>query len=105
MRNYKKNLRRLQKDYRSLPTVFKARMDRLTKQSPGDRYMWEPYEMFITIEALKIINAPKTVEEIEEYYKINKLPELIPTLAEEHDDKTLKSSVKLAYKYLNGETI
>jgi len=105
LKKYKKNLRKIQRAYRSFPTVFKARIDRLIQQSPSDRHIWEPYEIFITSEAIKIIKALKTVEEIEDCYKSHKLFEFIPTLDKNHDDRSLVSSVKLAYKYLNGETI
>jgi len=99
---FKKNKKRNEKDYKSLPYVYKKRMDRLRFKSPNDRYDWEPYEMFILVQSAEIAKHLKTVECIDKWKDISweEQKKAVPMLSDSHSGNTFGAAVHLAKMYL-----
>ena len=99
---WKKNKKQNEKDYKSLPDVFKNRMDRLRLKSPDDRYDWELYEMFILIQSAEMAKHLKTVKDIEKWKDMGfeEQKKLMPTLDDKHSNNTFGVAVYFAKRYL-----
>src|ERR1035437_7678603 len=59
-KEFKKNKKNLDKDYKNLPIIFQQRIDKFRNNNPNFRWEYEPYEMFCCKEAVKIAKALKT---------------------------------------------
>ena len=99
---FKNQKAELDKDYENLPEVFKKRIDKLRANNPRFRVDYESYEMFCCNEALKIAEALKTPEAIEEWSKLNydKQYKMVKNLSDGHSGNTFGCAVSLAFWYL-----
>ena len=99
---YNRNVEKYQEDYKNLPKYFQERMDRLIAKSPNDRHDWEPYELFILLQAAGIAKYLKSVEAIEEWKKFSfdKQKEMVPTLDDGHSGNTYGCAVGFAKLFL-----
>jgi len=100
-RNLKKNLKSMDADYNSLPEVFKKRIDRFREANPNFRRDFEGYEMFTIKEAIKIANAVKDPDKIDEFYKRPFEEQVkIANIDEGHSGNTFGCACSLAMWYL-----
>jgi len=104
--SYAKNKDKYKEEYEALPKAFKERMDRLIEESPDKRHEWEPYEIYILTESVKILNALKTPEAIESFHNENFYTQktLVPDLDEGHSGNTFGCATRFAYQIANGMT-
>ena len=102
--NYKKALPALEASYAELPPAFRKRMDRLRKKNPDTRHEWEAYEMFVVTEAVKLAEALKTPEKVEEFAKADSDTQrtMAPDIVDGHSGNTWGGMCKLAYRHLKG---
>jgi len=102
MKVFKKNKKKMDKDYDSLPDLFKKRIDKFRKNNPNFRWEYENYEMFCCKEALKIANVLKTADEI---IKWKDLPweeqKKRVDISDGHSGNTFGCAVNLACLYLS----
>jgi hypothetical protein len=88
-------------DYDALPDDFKQRIDRFRKNNPDFRVDYEAYEMFCCMEAIKIANACKTVENVDKFYKSGN-SKLVPDLSDGHSGNTFGCACLLAKLHLES---
>lgn len=99
---FKKNKKKLDKDYNSLPDVFKKRIDKFRKNNLNFRWKYEEYEMFCCKEAVKISNSLKTKEEIEKWKNLSyKDQKRFVDISDGHSGNTFSCSVYLASIYVS----
>ena len=65
IKNYNKNIKKIEAEYNALPEIFRKRIDKFRKANEDFKYEYEGYEMFCCKEAVKIAKALKTVEAID----------------------------------------
>lgn len=99
--NFEKNKKSMDEKYEKLPEFFKKRLDKLRKSNPEFRWKFEPYEMFVCEEAVKIATALKTKEEIEKWssFPFKKQSEIID---EGHSGNTFDCAVALAKIFVSS---
>jgi hypothetical protein len=97
---FEENKYQMDSDYESLPPVFKQRIDRFRKHNPDFRVDYEAYELFCCKEAVKIADACKTTENIEEFKK--GLTGLVPNLDKGHSGNTFDMACGLARLYIES---
>lgn len=101
-----KNKKRYDDMYNGLPDFFKTRMDRLRKKSPNDRPQWEPYELFVLVQAVEIAKYTKTPNKLEKWWKLGnfeKQMKVVPTLDTGHSNNTFGCAAGLAMQYLKQQ--
>ena len=100
-RSFKKNLKKMDAEYDALPDVFKQRIDKFRKANPNFRRDYEGYEMFTIKEAIKIANAIKDPDKIDEFYKKPFEEQVkIAGIDEGHSGNTFGCACNLALWYL-----
>ena len=104
-RDFKKNMATLDEQYNSLPDVFKKRLDILRRNNPKFRWEFEPYEMMVCIDAVKIANVCSSIEKIKEFsdagYK--KQMKMVKDLDQGHSGNSFGMAVRLAYHYVSNQ--
>ena len=101
LERFEKSKALMDKDYDSLPQVFKNRIDRFRKESPDFRIAEEAYEVFVIKEGLKIVkNVLK--DEMEEFMHSDckKQLKMCPELSQGHSSNTIGCACALAFAYL-----
>ena len=104
--SYEKNKDKYKVDYDGLPEVLQKRMDRLIGKSPDNRHEWEPYEIYILTESVKILDALKTPEKIESFKDMSFALQksLVPSLDEGHSGNTFGCATRMAFQMADGIT-
>lgn len=104
LKAYKKALPALEENYKSLPVKFRLRMDRLREAGPDTRHEWEPYEMFILTEAVKLAKKLKTPAAVEQYKEASYDAQRVmaPEISDGHSGCTHGAMCQLAWRYLKG---
>lgn len=69
-RDFERDRAKLDADYAGLPKCFQSRLDRFRAHCPDFRWEFEPYEMSVCVDAVKIATVLKTREAIAEWYKL-----------------------------------
>jgi hypothetical protein len=99
---FKKNKKKLDEDYNSLPDLFKQRIDKFRKNNQNFRWEYESYEMFCCKEAIKIANALKTVDAVKNWKDLNwEEQKKLVDINDGHSGNTFGCSVNLAFLYLS----
>jgi predicted GIY-YIG superfamily endonuclease len=70
-KEFEENREEYDKKYDSLPDVFKKRINRFRSAKTDFRWQYEPYELFVCEEAIKIADALKTEEEIKKFVDLD----------------------------------
>lgn len=97
----KKNLKKMDAEYDTLPDVFKQRIDKFRKANPNFRRDYESYEMFTIKEAIKIAKAIKDPDKIKEFYDMPFEEQVkIAGIDEGHSGNTFGCACNLAMWYL-----
>lgn len=91
----------LDKQYAALPELFKRRIDKFRGNNPDFRWKYESYEMFVCTEAIKIVDALKTSEEIKRFMDLpyNKQKQLV-NFSDQHSGNTMGAAIALAFIYV-----
>lgn len=102
--SFAKNKVQMDSDYNELPAVFQQRIDKFRESNPRFRVDYEGYELFCCMEAVKITNAIKTKEGLDDFRKMpyEQQKEVVPDLSEGHSGNTFGSACKLAHWYLTN---
>lgn len=96
---------RLDADYAALPAPFRARLDRFRTNNPDFRWRFEPYELFVCQEAVKIADALQTTEAVKAFPDMSsdEQAQRVPSVAfDEHSGNTFAMACALAYWYLKN---
>lgn len=99
-RDFERDREKLDRDYVNLPVCFQKRLDRFRANCPEFRWEFEPYEMNVCVEAVKIAKALKTRAAIAEWYKLP--PEeqrKVVEYDEGHSGNSFGQAVRLACAY------
>jgi hypothetical protein len=100
--SFKKDKKKLDKDYDSLPDLFKQRIDKFRKNNPNFRWEYESYEMFCCKEAVKIANALKTVDAVQKWKDLDwEEQRKLVDINDGHSGNTFSCSISLACLYLS----
>lgn len=101
---FEKNKAALDAKYDALPDHFKRRLDKFRKNNISFRWEYEPYEMSVCVDAVKIAEALKTPEEIKRFRELDyrEQKKLVPGLDDGHSGNSFGMAVRLAYEYLNN---
>jgi len=96
------NKNKLDEDYDSLPEVFKKRLDILRENNKNFRTEYEAYEMLCCLDAVKIANELKTVEEYNKFVELDYDEKLqkVKGLDEGHSGNSFGCACQLAYYYI-----
>jgi hypothetical protein len=99
---FKLNKDKLDTEYNSLPEVFKRRLDILRQHNKNFRQKYEAYEMNCCIDAVKIANELKTVEEYNKFVSLDydKQMKRVKDLDEGHSGNSFGCACQLAYYYI-----
>lgn len=102
---FEKNKAQMDADYEALPDAFKKRIDRFRENNPDFRVEFESYELFCCMEAVKIADACKTPEKVQEFKSLNwdEQMKMVEGLSDGHSGNTFGCAVALAYWYLSDE--
>jgi len=102
---FEKNKAKMDADYEALPDAFKKRIDRFRANNPDFRVEFESYELFCCMEAVKIANACKTPEKVQEFKSLNwdEQMQMVEGLSDGHSGNIFGCAVTLAYWYLSDE--
>lgn len=92
----------LDRDYAALPVLFQQRIDRFRRNNPEFRAQHEAYELFVCQEALKIAEALKSPQAVEEFKqaKDDQQKQLVPNLDGNHSGNTLGCATFLTGLFL-----
>ena len=89
--------------YDQLPVGFQKRIDRLRAKCTDFRWKFEAYDMFVCVEATKIVDALKTPEAIKAFHELKTIDEqkkMVGNLDyDEHSGNTFGAAVQMAYMY------
>ena len=101
---FKKNKGKIDKEVAALPKVFQVRLKRFRSANKYFRWQYEPYELFVCKEAVKIAAALKTKETLQTWTKLNYVEQKrqVPNLDDGHSGNTFSSACRLAYLYLTS---
>lgn len=101
---FKKNKPQMDKDYESLPQVFRERIDRFRENNDRFRIDYEVYEVFCCKQAVEIAEGCKTRENIEEFKKLDfkEQKKSVPNLDDGHSGNTFGCACALAVLYLES---
>ena len=102
IKNFKLSKNKLDADYESLPDVFKKRIDILRQNNKLFRQKYEPYEMRCCIDAVKIAEALKTVDEYNKFVRLayDKQMKRVKDLDDGHSGNSFGCACQLAYYYI-----
>jgi len=101
-KSFKKNKKNMDRDYSSLPDLFKQRIDKFRKNNPDFRWEYENYEMFCCKEAVKIANALKTVDEVKKWKDLAwEEQKKMVDIDDGHSGNTMGCAINLACLYLS----
>lgn len=99
-------LKRLDKDYNSLPEIFRKRIDRFRENNPKFRIKYEEAELYSCKEAVKIASALNSKEDVIRFstleYEAQK--EMVPDLSHGHSGNSFGHATLLAYLYLSDDS-
>lgn len=95
--DFERDKQKMDADYDALPYVFQKRIDRFRRNNPNFRWEMEPYVMFATKEAIKIIDKIKTLDEVIAFGKLDyKEQKKIVDLDDGHSGGTFGEAMDLA---------
>lgn len=101
---FEKNKVQQDADYEALPPVFKRRIDRFRANNPNFRWDIEPYVLFASKEAVKILKVCKTVEELSAFHKMSYEEQKAKAgIDEGHSGGTFGEAMQLAHAYVENE--
>jgi hypothetical protein len=102
IKNFKLNKNKLDADYGSLPDVFKKRIDILRQNNKLFRQKYEPYETRCCIDAVKIADELKTVDEYNKFVQLDydKQMKRVKELDSGHSGNSFGCACQLAYYYI-----
>jgi hypothetical protein len=103
--DFEKSKSLLDAQYDSLPICFKQRIDKFRTNNPKFRVEYEAYELFCCMEAIKIANGCKTVENVTKFHKdsfSDEMKQLVPNLDDGHSGNTFGAACQLAIVYLQS---
>ena len=106
---FRKNRPKLDAQYRSLPEVFKHRIDKFRQNNPDFRWKYEAYEMYVCTQAVKIAEAAQKAEVIRSWDEGNgfisfeKAKSVVPGLDDGHSGNTFGAACLLAILYLSNQ--
>jgi hypothetical protein len=103
--DFEKDRETMDRDFESLPDIFRKRIQRFRGQNPDFRWDYEPYELFCCKQAILIATALKTQDEIRKFQELtfDAQKELVAGLDEGHSGNTFGCSVMLAYFYVGDD--
>jgi len=102
---FEKSKSKLDSQYDSLLICFKQRIDKFRTNNPNFRVEYEAYELFCCMEAIKIANGCKTVENVTKFHKdsfIDEMKQLVPDMDDGHSGNTFGAACQLAVVYLQS---
>lgn len=103
--DFEKSKSKLDAQYDSLPIYFKQRIDKFRTNNPDFRVDYEAYELFCCMEAIKIANGCKTLENVIKFHKdsfSDEMKQLVPNLDDGHSGNTFGAACQLAIVYLQS---
>ena len=100
-RKYESNKDALNKEYEKLPDFFKKQIDQFRIDDP-EFWEKESYEIFVFGEAMKIVNALKTINAVYESWEkgFKEQKRLVPDLSSRHSGHSWGCANRCAIKYL-----
>lgn len=103
-KEFLENKDKLDEKYNNLPHCFQRRIQKFRYNNPRFRIDYEPYEMFCCEQAVLIANACKTIDGVNEFYKMKweDQKKQVPELSDGHSGNTFGVSCKLAALYLDS---
>lgn len=103
---FERDKSQLDADYAALPKVFQKRLDRLRQNNPNFRWNMESYVMFVSKEAVKIINACKSVDDVIVFGKLTyEQQHKLANLDDGHSGVTFSEAMQLAIVYKKNEVL
>ena len=102
-KRFKKDRRKLDRQFASLPDVFQRRISWFRAWNPDFRVDNESYEMMVCLDAVKIAQACGTEAKVRQFLEGSwaKQHELVPDLEEGHSGNSFGAAVNLARLYLH----
>ena len=97
---FEKEKAQYDKQYESLPQIFKDRIDKFRNDNPKFRVDYESYELFTCTEAVIIAEACGSAEKVREFSQCNDRWSMVPNLDKGHSGNTMGMATRLAYIYL-----
>jgi hypothetical protein len=102
-KKFEENKEAMDKEYESLPELFRKRIDRFRSGNSNFRRDFEGYEMFCCKEAIKIANALKTEDNIRKWKDLNyDEQKKLVDIEDGHSGNTFGCSVTLAILYVSN---
>ena len=90
--------------YEALPRIFRERLDKFRRNNPDFRWKYEPYELFVCEEAVRIAEELETPDEVVAFGKMTyEEQKARVTLSDGHSGNTFGMVMRLAYLFLSDE--
>lgn len=91
--------------YDALPQCFRDRIDRFRRNNPDFRWEYEPYEMLVCEDAVKIARACGSMSRVEAFSKKpwDEQVAQVPTLFDGHSGNSFGMAMRLAHDFLLDE--
>jgi len=100
-KEFEKNKEKMDKEFKNLPLCFQLRIRRFRRGNERFRIEFEPYELFVCNEAVKIAKHCETTAKVQEFGKL-KPEEQFKVASREHSGNTFGITMSLAYWYLKN---
>lgn len=101
---FRKERKRLDDDYDSLPIEFQRRISWFRAHNPEFRWEFESYEMMVCVEAMRIATTLGTAAKIKKFRKASykRQREMVPGISEDHSGNSFAAAVQLAMYYVQN---
>lgn len=89
----------------ALPQCFQDRITRFRTNNPDFRWEFEPYEMMVCEDAVKIARTCGSASEVEAFSKMEWAEQIrrVPTIDQGHSGNSFSMAVRLAHDFLTDE--
>jgi hypothetical protein len=98
---FTENKTKMDAEFDALPKIFQLRISRFRNGNARFRIEYEPYELFVCQEAIKIAEHCKTGEKVKEFAKLP-YKEQEEVISNQHSGNTMGCAMRLAYLYLTN---
>jgi hypothetical protein len=101
---FKRQRKKLDDDYASLPIEFQRRISWFRAHNPDFRWEYESYEMMVCLEAVRIATALKTDTQVRKFKKASykRQREMVPGISDDHSGNSFDAAVHLAWYYVQN---